>query len=140
LTLSHLLPRMTAAMHMLTERMIAKRGARKAIRERRPNLKSIGQVVTEYQNALENLVVDATNGNIGAGAFRTQHNTLIDELAQPAYIEGQSWSVVGARTVGQSENVFEVGAGWPGIHVSYLRGVHPSLSLGARLTFEGANR
>ena len=55
---------------------------------------------------------------------------------------GQNWGVVGARTAGQGGNLIEGGLGWPGIHVSYLRGITPSLDLGIRVglnyAYEGA--
>jgi hypothetical protein len=48
---------------------------------------------------------------------------------------GQTWSIVGARTVEPGANVFEAAAGFPGLAVSYLRGVAPGLNLGGRLSF-----
>ncbi len=55
---------------------------------------------------------------------------------------GQNWSVVGARTAGQSGNLIEGGLGYPGIHLSYLRGLSPNLDLGVRVAavymYEGA--
>ena len=55
---------------------------------------------------------------------------------------GQNWGVVGARTAGQSGNLVEGGIGWPGIHLSFLRGLSPNLDLGARValnySYEGS--
>jgi hypothetical protein len=48
---------------------------------------------------------------------------------------GQNWSVVGARTTGQGGNLIEGGIGWPGIHLSYLRGLTPKFDIGVRATF-----
>lgn len=48
---------------------------------------------------------------------------------------GQAWSVVGARTIGVDDNLVEAGVGYPGIHVSYLRGVLDKMNLGVRLSF-----
>lgn len=48
---------------------------------------------------------------------------------------GQTWSAVGARTVEPQANLIEVAAGFPGLSVSYLRGVAPGLNLGARVSF-----
>lgn len=50
-------------------------------------------------------------------------------------VDGQRWSVVGARTAGFSSNVIEAGLGWPGLYVSYTRGVLANFDLGARVTF-----
>lgn len=50
-------------------------------------------------------------------------------------LDGQRWSVVGARTAGFGGNVIEAGLGWPGLSVSYTRGVLANFDLGARLTF-----
>ncbi len=46
-----------------------------------------------------------------------------------------SWSVVGALTAPMNANVVEGGLGWPGLHISFLRGITPQLELGARFTF-----
>lgn len=48
---------------------------------------------------------------------------------------GQSWSVIGARTVAPQENLFIAEAGYPTVNVSYLRGVVAGLNLGARVGF-----
>lgn len=70
-----------ARMASVVDAIIARLQAKAAV-------KSINEVTREYRDALENLVVDAANGNVKAGAFRTNHNTLIDELAQGVYVEG----------------------------------------------------
>lgn len=48
---------------------------------------------------------------------------------------GQTWSIVGARTVEPAGNVLEFAAGFPGLSAGYLRGVAPGLNLGVRLSF-----
>ncbi len=50
-------------------------------------------------------------------------------------VAGGSWSVVGALTAPMNANIVEGGLGWPGLHVSYLRGISNQLELGARFTF-----
>lgn len=45
---------------------------------------------------------------------------------------GQAWSIVGAKTLETNGNAIDVAAGWPGLLVSYHRGVAPMLTLGAR--------
>jgi hypothetical protein len=47
--------------------------------------KSVNEVIRQYR---DELVVDAANGTIGVGRFRTLHNTLIDQLGQEIYREG----------------------------------------------------
>lgn len=54
---------------------------------------------------------------------------------QAPVTEGQRWSVVGPRTVGTGANAIEAGAGFPGLSVSYLRGITPTFDLGARVAF-----
>lgn len=46
-----------------------------------------------------------------------------------------SWGVVGALTAPTNANVVEGGLGWPGLHISYLRGISNQLEMGARFTF-----
>ncbi len=64
---------------------------------------------------------------------------LCAEEAPPAAAtpspEGQRWSVVGARTTGAGANSVEGGIGWPGVSVTYLRGVTSSVDLGGRVSF-----
>lgn len=48
---------------------------------------------------------------------------------------GQSWSVVGARTLGEGGNLVQAQAGWPGVNVAYWRGLAPTLDVGGRLGF-----
>lgn len=43
-------------------------------------------------------------------------------------------SVVTACTAGLGANVFGAGAGWPGVHLSYQRGVAQGLDLGTRVS------
>ncbi len=50
-------------------------------------------------------------------------------------VSGGSWSVVGALTAPTGVNLVEAGLGWPGLHVSYLRGISPQLELGGRFSF-----
>ncbi len=50
-------------------------------------------------------------------------------------VAGGSWSVVGALTAPVNANIVEGGLGWPGLHVSYLRGFSSQLEMGARFTF-----
>lgn len=50
-------------------------------------------------------------------------------------VSGGKWSVVGALTAPANANVVEGGLGWPGIHVSYLRGISDQLEMGGRFTF-----
>jgi len=48
---------------------------------------------------------------------------------------GQSWSIVGPKTIEPNGNVLEIAAGWPGLSAGYYRGVAPGLNLGARVGF-----
>jgi hypothetical protein len=48
---------------------------------------------------------------------------------------GQTWSVVGPRTIEPSANAFEFSAGWPAISVGFVHGVLPGFNLGARVSF-----
>jgi hypothetical protein len=59
-------------------------------------------------------------------------------LADEAPVElrsGQSWSAVGPKTIPTDANEIDASAGWPGIQVSYLRGLAPHFNLGARFGF-----
>lgn len=49
--------------------------------------------------------------------------------------EGQRWSIVGARTTGAGANAIEGAIGWPGLSVTYLRGITSSVDLGGRVSF-----
>ena len=51
-------------------------------------MKSVNEVVRDYQNLLENLVVDAANGNVRRSPFVKQMQQAIIDNAQSAYIEG----------------------------------------------------
>lgn len=48
---------------------------------------------------------------------------------------GQTWSVVGPKTVAPGANVLEGSAGYPAISAGYLRGVSSGINLGARVGF-----
>jgi hypothetical protein len=50
--------------------------------------------------------------------------------------EGQTSSVIGGLTVGQGKNLVAGEVGWPGLHVSYLRGVASNLDIGVRISFD----
>ena len=55
---------------------------------------------------------------------------------EPAAVEqGQAWSVVGGRTVGERRGAFEFGVGFPAVSVGYLRGVAPRFDVGGRVSF-----
>ena len=49
--------------------------------------------------------------------------------------QGQVWSVVGGRTVGERRGAFEFAVGFPDVSVAYLRGVAPRFDLGGRVSF-----
>ncbi len=58
------------------------------------------------------------------------------EDAPPTLEEtGQTWSVVGARTIAPGANLVTGELGYPAISASYVRGVVPGLNLGARVGF-----
>ena len=48
---------------------------------------------------------------------------------------GQTWSVVGPRTVAPGSNVLEAWAGYPSISAGWLRGVSSGINVGARVGF-----
>ncbi|MEW5737894.1 MAG: hypothetical protein AB1938_03150 [Myxococcota bacterium] len=54
--------------------------------------------------------------------------------AQEAAV-GQSWSVVGPKTISSGANAIEGAVGWPGLSVSYLHGLAARFNLGARFSF-----
>ena len=60
-------------------------------------------------------------------------------LAEDVRIEpestGQTWSVVGPKTVAPGANVLEAWAGYPSISAGYLRGISSGLNVGARVGF-----
>lgn len=60
-----------------------------------------------------------------------------DEAKKPAEYEetGQTWSVVGARTIAPGGNLFTAEAGYPGVAVAYQRGILSGLNLGGRVGF-----
>jgi hypothetical protein len=49
---------------------------------------------------------------------------------------GQTWSIIGPRTIAPNDNAFEFGAGWPGVSAAWVHGVGPGLNLGARASFD----
>lgn len=55
--------------------------------------------------------------------------------AEPSTEDGQSWSVVGGRTVGEQHGALEAWVGWPGVSVAYLRAVAPIFDAGVRASF-----
>ncbi len=59
------------------------------------------------------------------------------ETTAPASVEetGQTWSVVGARTVAPGANLITGELGYPGISASYQRGIVSGLNLGVRASF-----
>ena len=71
-----------------------------------------------------------------AGAASAQEPSKLSEEATPPREDpGQTWSVIGARTVAPQENLFVAEAGFPSVNVSYLRGVVSGLNLGGRVGF-----
>jgi len=66
-----------------------------------------------------------------AGAAQAQSVSTTVEPTQ----SGQSWSVIGAKTLAPGANSFEAYAGYPSISAGYLRGVAPGINLGARVGF-----
>lgn len=48
----------------------------------------------------------------------------------------QGWGIIGGKTVGNQQTAVEAGLGYPGLHASLLRGVTPTLDLGARFSFD----
>ncbi len=63
------------------------------------------------------------------------HAVLLAALTQ-AVPEEPAWTATGARTAGAGANLLEAGAGWPGAHLSYSRGLGPSFELGARASLQ----
>ncbi len=55
--------------------------------------------------------------------------------AKPEADSGQTWSVVGGRTVGEGHGAIEGAVGWPGVSVAYLRGAAPQFDAGLRASF-----
>lgn len=55
-------------------------------------------------------------------------------VAQPVE-EGQSWSAIGARTLGEGNHALTAKAGWPGIFAGYQRGLLSNLDVGGHLGF-----
>lgn len=52
------------------------------------SLKSINEVLREYEDTLERYIVDTTNGNMTAGEMSRAHKALIKRLGPVAYQEG----------------------------------------------------
>lgn len=48
---------------------------------------------------------------------------------------GQSWSVVGAKTLAPGGNALEASVGYPAISAGFLRGISPGINVGARVGF-----
>ena len=59
------------------------------------------------------------------------HAVLLAALAA-AEVNEPAWTTSAARTAGAGANLIEAGAGWPGAHVSYSRGLGARFDLGAR--------
>jgi hypothetical protein len=55
--------------------------------------------------------------------------------AQDTTTTGQSWSVIGAKTLAPGANSFEAFVGYPAISVGYNRGIASGINLGARVGF-----
>ncbi len=53
----------------------------------------------------------------------------------PPPAEGQAWSMVGGRTLGFNKTMVEGGMGFPGMHVSLMRGVTDNVDIGGRVGF-----
>ncbi len=56
----------------------------------------------------------------------------------PPPAEGQAWSMVGGRTLGFNKTAVEGGMGFPGMHVSLMRGVTDNVDIGGRVGFNYA--
>jgi hypothetical protein len=61
---------------------------------------------------------------------------LLVLISGSAFAEGQRWSVVGPKTIEPGANAMELGAGWPGISVSYLRGFASGFNAGLKVGFD----
>lgn len=48
---------------------------------------------------------------------------------------GQGWSLLGAESLGADQNVLGAQLGFPGVTLTYLRGLNAIVDLGGRLTF-----
>jgi hypothetical protein len=48
----------------------------------------------------------------------------------------QGWSIIGGKTVGNQQTALEAGFGFPGLHGSLLRGITPTIDIGARFSFD----
>ncbi len=70
---------------------------------------------------------------LAAGAAWAQSDPDMPSTAPAG--EGQAWTTVGGRTVGVNKNQLVGGVGWPGLEVSFERGILSMFDLGARATF-----
>ncbi len=59
----------------------------------------------------------------------------VTEDAAPVISQGQPWSVVGGRTVGERRGALEAGVGFPEVFGAYRYGLAPRLEVGGRLAF-----
>lgn len=60
---------------------------------------------------------------------------LVADEPTAALEQGQAWSVVGGRTVGERRGAFEFGVGFPQVSVAYRRGLAPRFDVGGRVSF-----
>lgn len=60
---------------------------------------------------------------------------LVSSLAW-AQESTQGWSIVGGRTIGNQQTALEAGFGFPNLHASVLRGITPTIDIGARFGFQ----
>lgn len=51
-------------------------------------IKSVNEIIREYQDTLERYIVSAANGNMSAGEMSRAHKSLLKRLAPQAYQEG----------------------------------------------------
>jgi len=63
------------------------------------------------------------------------HAASLKPDAPPVAEQGQSWSLLSGRTVGDGRGAIEAVAGWPAVSVGYLRGVAPQFDVGVRAGF-----
>lgn len=73
--------------------------------------------------------------SVDSGPTKVTSSSSSDSSPSTPVGDGQSWSVVGPRTVAVGSNVVEGTVGFPGISAAYLRGVAPGINLGVRLGF-----
>jgi len=56
--------------------------------------------------------------------------------AEDVASDGQSWSVVGSRTAGLNHNQLDATVGYPGVGITYKRGLLDTFDLGAHLSLD----